>query len=176
MISNLWNKDRTQLNQIVPTPGDLIVNTTFRYDYMLPDEQVKRVGVNPEDVFTNNREKVSRELGDLFNLEVSGKYQITDSFALNATYSYAFKQKDSISGNLGYNYESLETYTDSSQQIVILGVSYSTMAAYRKKQSAVPMEFSIAYRNRFAGDGPRTSQANPVLDTRWIVVDLQILM
>lgn len=176
MISNLWNKNRTQLNQIVPTPGDVIVNTTFRYDYMLPDKQIKRVGDTPTEVFTNNREKVSRELGDLFNLEISGKYQITDSFALNATYSYGFKQKDSISGNLGYTYESLETYTDSSQQIVIFGASYSTMAAYRKKQSAVPMEISIAYRNRFAGDGPRTSQANPVLDTRWIVVGLKILM
>lgn len=174
-ISNLWSRNRTQLQQIVPAPGDMIFNATFRYDYMLPDNQVKRIGDTPDQSFTNNREKVSRKLGDLFNIEVSGKYQFTDTFAFTALYSYGFKQKDSISGNLGYNYESLEIYTDSSQQIVILRVSYSTLAAYRKQQSSVPMELSIAYRDRFAGDGPRTSQANPVLDTSWLVIGLNIL-
>jgi len=174
-ISNLWNRNPTQLRLIVPAPGDLIFNATFRYDYMLPDNPLKRVGDTPDQSFTNNREKVSRKLGDLFNIEVSGKYQFTDAFAFTALYSYGFKQKDSVSGNLGYNYESLETYTDSSQQIVILRASYSTIAAYRNKQSAVPMEFSIAYRDRFAGNGPRTSQTNPVLDTSWVVAGLNIL-
>jgi hypothetical protein len=134
-----------------------------------------RIGVNPDQIFTNNRERVSRNLGDLFSLEVSGKYQATDTIAFTAVYTYGFKSKDDISGDLGYNYESLEANTDSSQQIVILAVSYSTLAAYRDKQSSAPMEFSITYRDRFKGDGPRSGQANPVLDTSWVVVGMNIL-
>ena len=174
-VSNLWSKKPTQLHQIVPAPGDVIFNTTFRYDYMLPDKQIKRVGDTPDQVFSNNREKVSRKLGDIFSLEVSGKYQITDAIAFTALYTYGFKLKDDISGNMGYNYESLEANTDSNQQVVTLRASYSTLAAYRDKKFSVPMVFTIAYRNRFAGQGPRSAQANPVLDTSWIVVGLNVL-
>ena len=134
-----------------------------------------RIGDTPDQIFTNNREKVSRDLGDLFNLEISGKYQATDSFAFSVSYTYGFKQKDDISGNMGYNYESLEANTDSSQQVVILAASYSTLAAYREGQSVAPLEFSIAYRDRFKGDGPRSGQANPVLDTSWVVIGMNVL-
>jgi hypothetical protein len=174
-LSNLWSKKPTQLHQIVPAPGDVIFNTTFRYDYMLPDKKFKRVGDDPDQVFSNNREEVSRKLGDIFNLEVSGKYQITDAIAFTALYTYGFKLKDNISGNMGYNYESLEANTDSSQQVVTLRASYSTLAAYRDKKFSVPMVFTIAYRNRFAGQGPSSAQANPVLNTSWIVVGLSVL-
>ena len=174
-VSNLWTRQRTQLHQLVPVPGDVIFNTTFRYDYMLPDKKIKRVGDTPDQIFTNNREEVSRKLGDLFNLELSGKYQITDAIAFSALYTYGFKLKDSISGNMGYNYESLEANTDSHQQVITLRASYSTLAAYRRTKSGIPLVFSIGYRNRFDGQGPRSAQANPVLDTSWIVVGLSVL-
>lgn len=40
---------------------------------------------------------------------------------------------------------------------------------------ALPMEFSLAYRERFAGKEPSSSQANPVLYTRWVVADMTLL-
>ena len=76
---------------------------------------------------------------------------------------------------MGYNYESLEANTDSSQQVFVLRASYSTFADYRETKSGVPLLFTVAYRNRFAGQGPRSAQANPVLDTSWIVVGLNVL-
>ena len=174
-LSNLWSKQASQLHQIVPAPGDVIFNTTFRYDYMLPDKKVKRVGDTPDQTFTNNREKVSRKLGDLFNIEISGKYQITETIAFTGLYTYGFKLKDDISGNMGYNYESLEANTDSSQHVVALRASYSTLASYRETKSGIPLVLTLSYRNRFAGQGPRNAQANPVLDTSWIAVRLSVL-
>jgi len=37
------------------------------------------------------------------------------------------------------------------------------------------MEFSLAYRERFAGEGPSSGQANPVLYTRWVVAGMKFL-
>ena len=175
LVSNLWRDKPNNLYQELPLAGDVIINLTFRFDYMLPDTKVMRVGDIPDQVFTNNIERVSRKLGDLYNIEVSGKYQATDSISLSAIYTYGWKSKDDISGTMGFNYASLEANTDSSQQIIILALNYSTLAAYRNKQSAIPMEFSIAYRDRFKGDGPRTAQTNPVLHTSWVVASMKIL-
>lgn len=174
-LSNLWSTPRTPLRQLTPAPGDFILNTTVRYDYMLPDEKVKRVGDTPDQVFTNNREKVSRKLGDIVNVEISGKYQITDTFAFSALYTYGFKLEDNVSGNMGFNYQALEADTDSSQHIFVLKASYSTLSEYKQTRTGIPLVFTVAYRNRFAGEGPRSSQANPVLNTSWVVFGLNIL-
>jgi hypothetical protein len=174
-ISDLWNPKPKRVYQGVPSAGDVIFNLTFRYDYMLADKKWMRIGDSPGQTFTNNREKVSRKLGDLFNIEVSGKYQMTRALALTGLYTYGFKLKDDISGNMGYNYESLEAYTDSSQHVIVVGASYSTLAAYSEKQFSLPMQIDIAFRNRFAGKGPGNGQANPVLDTSWVVVGMKFL-
>ena len=76
---------------------------------------------------------------------------------------------------MGFNYSSLEANTDSKQEIIMVELTYSTLAAYRDQETSAPMEFSIAYRERFDGEGPRSGQANPILYTRWIVVGWQVL-
>jgi len=175
LISNLWQAEPGKLHQLVPNAGDVMLNFTLRYDLMLPDEKIMRIGDDPDQVLTSNRERVSRQLGDLFNFEVSAKYQASNALSYTLTYTYAVKSKDDIDGDKGYNYASLEADTDSSHQIFIVGAQYSTLASYSDQQSAAPMEFSIAYRERFKGDGPRSGQANPVLDTSWVVLGMKVL-
>jgi hypothetical protein len=175
LLSNLWSADKSQVHRLVPMPGDLVLNLTLRYDYMLPDKKTMRIGDTPDQVLTNNRERVDRKLGDLYNFEVSARYHATAALAFNLTYTYGGKFKDDIDGDKGYHYSSLETNTDSRQQIVIVGASYSTLAAYQQNQRGLPMEFSLAYRERFAGEGPSSGQANPVLYTRWIVAGMKVL-
>ena len=171
-LSNLWKKIHAPVSSAIAEPGDAVLNFTIRYDYMLPDKEVKRVGDTPDDIFTNNRERVSRKLGDRVDLEVSGRYKASKALSLSATYRFGFKFKDDISGNMGFRYESLEANTDSQEHIFILGASYSTVAAYKAKKFPIPLVFSIAYRDRFAGHGPRSGQVNPKLRTRWIVAGL----
>ncbi len=119
-LSNLWSEERTPLRAQAPVPGDVVMNATLRYDYMLPDKQIKRIGDDPDQILTANRERVERKLGDLFGLEVSGSFQLSESIAVTALYNYASKRKDDISGTMGFNYESLEAHTDSSQHIAIV--------------------------------------------------------
>lgn len=176
LLSSLWRASRSTLDPVSPAPGDLILNLTLRYDWMLPDDKVMRIGDTPEQILTANRERVDRELGDLFNLEASLKYQASDALALSLVYTFVREQKDDIDGDLGFNYASLEADTDSTQQIVILALDYSSLPAYRRQQSAAPMRFSLAYRERFGGDGPRGGQANPILYTRWLVAGLELLI
>lgn len=173
-LSNLWRREPASLDGSVTRPGDAVVNFTLRYDYMLPDKELKRVGDTPDDFFTNNREKVERKLGDRVDLEVSGKYRLSRALSLSATYRYGFKFKDDISGNMGFRYESLEVNTGSREQIVVIGARYSTLAAYRAKKARVPMVFSIAYRDRFDARGPRSGQVHPKLRTRWIVAGFAV--
>ena len=172
LLSNLWSKSASSL-QTLPAGGDLVANLTFRYDYMFPDSKTMRIGDTPDQVLTSNRERVDRELGDLYNLEAALKYYASDAFALGLVYTYGGKFKDDIDGNEDYNYSSLEKNTDSSQQIIKLEASYSTLPAYQAQRSRFPMEFSLAYRERFKGDGPSSGQANPVLYTRWVVVGMK---
>ena len=132
-------------------------------------------GDTPDQVLTSNRERVDRELGDLYNLEASLKYHASDALAFTLTYTYGGKFKDKIEGDQDFNYRSLEADTDSHQQIVIVAASYSTLAAYQQQSSRLPMEFSLAYRERFDGAGPSSGQANPVLYTRWVVAGMKFL-
>ena len=114
-------------------------------------------------------------MGDIYQFEVSARYHATGALAFALTYTRSGKFEDDIDGDMGFNYESLEADTDSEQQIVILEASYSTLAAYAAQQSPAPMEFSLAYRERFDGAGPSSGQANPVLYTRWLVADFTLM-
>ncbi len=174
LLSNTWQDLPSSLDAALPLPGDLVFNLTLRYDYMLPDDRIMRIGDTPDQLFTNNRERVDRELGDLYNFELSLRYQASPALSLFTTLTRAWKDKDRISGDLGYNYATLEAYTDSKQQIIVVGLDYSTLAAWRDQQSGLPLEFSLAYRERFEGEGPRAGQANPVLYTRGLVAGLTL--
>jgi len=175
LLSNRWKPLQSDLREPFRAAGDLLLNLTFRFDYMLPDDRIMRVGDTPEQTFTNNRERVDRELGDIYNLELSTRYWTSEALSFGATYTYGFKTKDDIDGDKGYHYSSLEADTDFEEQIIIVAANYSTLAAYRDGRSSLPMEFSLAYRERFAGKGPQSGQANPRLYTRWLVIGMQLM-
>ena len=174
LLNGLWSAGSSRLHQAVAAPGDLVFNLTLRYDYMLPDDKIMRIGDTPEQVLTRNRERVDRELGDIYNIELSTRYHVSNALAVTLTWTYGAKFKDDIDGDRGFNYSSLEADTDSRQQIVILSANYSTLAAYQRQQSALPMELSLAYRERFDGEGPSSGQANTILYTRWFVAGMKL--
>lgn len=178
-IHNIWSAypptvapGPPELNQ----PGDLVLDGTFRYDWVLPDESVKRVSSSITNPITTNREKVERDLGDKFDFEFSGKLYLTSAWSVTAQYRYAFKLEDEIHGRRGFLYRTLEQDTDATEQIYILSLSYSTLPLYLEKKFPIPMGFSLSYRDRFAGSGAHSAQSpSQVLKSRYISVGLQIL-
>jgi len=146
---------------------NLVLDVTFSYDLYLPDEQTLRV---PDDVnhpITANKEKVSRNLGDIFMLDASAKYQFLKGSFVFLDYKYGYSWKDSVSGNMGFAYQSLEDETDWTEQVIEVGLAYSTVPLYVEKKFPVPLNASLAYRNRFAG-------SNNVFKSEYIALALQL--
>ena len=146
-----------------------VFNATFRYDLLLPDKELLRV---PDDVNVpitdeEHKERVKRNLGDIMEIELTGTYTLSELFNLSLLYKYGFKQKDKISGNKGFAYESLELETDWTEHVGKIELSYSTIPLYMAKKATVPLIASLSYRNRFAG-------SNNILKSQYIGLALQV--
>src|SRR5262249_7265034 len=144
IVSHLWTGPRPP-----GTPGDLVLNGTFRYDWYLPDHEVKRVPDDVNNPITANRENVSRDLGDRFEFEVSAQYFLPKGFYVGALYRYGFKLEDQVSGHRGFAYKSLEDETARTEHIAMFSVGYSTLGLYRAGAFPLPMGAAVTYRNRF---------------------------
>ena len=149
-------------------PGTIVINGTIRYDLVLPDKQVKRVPDHVNNPLTANKENVSRDLGDIVELEASAKYNFLTGFTFSSLYKYGFKLKDHVSGNQGFTYSSLEDETDYTEQVFIVGLAYSTFPLYLQKKFPLPLTTSLSYRNRFAG-------SNNVSKSAYIGLGLEVL-
>jgi len=137
---------------------NLTMNFTFKYDLLLPDKETRRVPDDVNQPITANREKVRRNLGDVFTLEGSASYQFLDAFNISALYYYYFKLKDKVSGDEGFRYETLEEESDASAHSFIGSLSYSTIPLFRQKKFPLPLVASIAYENVFAGENNTLKQ------------------
>jgi len=143
-----------RLNNDLIAVKNFTFNATLKYDLYLPDEQTLRVleAVDRPLAYKANTEMVDRNLGDIFEFELSGDWSFTNMFSLYGTYKYGSRQKDEVSGNrTDLNYDSLENQTDWSYQSAIAGISYSTVSKYLDKKASIPFSVEIDYENVFAG-------------------------
>jgi hypothetical protein len=94
---------------------------------------------------------VKRDLGDIYEFESAARYGLLEGLTLTGYYRFTFKNKDKISGKLGFVYRTLEEETQPKSHIYSVGLSYSTVPLYQQKRFPVPMTATLYYRNRFAG-------------------------
>jgi hypothetical protein len=174
IVSNLWKTAALRGTPMLPRTGDLILNGTFRYDLVFPQQDTKRIPDDVNNPLTTNRERVRIDIGDKFEFEASGTYYVFDSLSLSALYKYGFKLEDDVSGNRNLAYHTLEQDTDAEEHLYIVGLTYSTLPLYRERRFSLPLSVSLSYRDRFAGAGPRTPYGQ-VLKSRYLDVGLQIL-
>lgn len=149
---------------------NLLLNATVKYDLYLPDEETMRVlfSVDRPLAPIANKEKVDRNLGDIFRLELSGQYSLSKTFHAGLVYEYADKQRDKVSGsNPTLNYNSLENETDQTSHVYKVYLAYSTGPLFMEKKFAVPLDVILTYRDRFAG-------TNKVFDAQNISLEVAL--
>lgn len=131
----------------VPDAGSFFINTTFRYDYFIRDKQELRVC----DIHTPicpDKDNVTRKIGDIVEAELSANIGLLTGFYITPLYKYGHKFKDHYSkGN-----DVLSPETDYNEHIAKVGLSYTTLPLFMKKQFPVPLTGTIFYKERFAGD------------------------
>lgn len=137
---------------------NLVLNVTPRYYLIFPQKVRLRVPESVHKPITTNEESVHRDLGDVIELETSGTYNFFDGFGFSLLYKFGYKLRDHVSGDRGFNYESLESETRTKEHIGIASLSYSTIPLFEKQKFPIPITASVSYRNRFAGMNILNSQ------------------
>jgi hypothetical protein len=174
IISNLWKEQPTPAAAGVHAPGDVVLNGTFRYEWVLPDEVTLRVA--DANTLTTTRERLDRDLGDRFDFEVSGLYQLTPGFSLSLAYRYGFKLEDEFRSRRGLPVHLLEEDTDSTEQVYFVKLAYSTLPLYRAARFPLPLDVAVTWRDRFAGSGPRSAGSpSQVLKTQYIGLYVRVI-
>jgi hypothetical protein len=139
---------------------NLVLNATFRYDLVLPDKETMRVPRDVNRPVTSNKEKVDRDLGDIFEFEGSGTYDLPflEGLSFSLLYNFSFQLEDEVDGDGGFDYKSLEDETDWTSHYFIAGLSYSTIPLFKAKKFPLPLTASIEYENWFAGSNNTLKQ------------------
>jgi hypothetical protein len=169
VVSNLWKgapKTPVEGGSGVPGEGDLVLNGTFNYDVVLPDKIRKRISTDPNRPIALNKESVSRDIGDYFQLEGSAKYGLLEGLFFSGTYRYGIKNADSVTGSIGH-IAGLEKETRATEHFYIIDLSYSTLPLYAQNKFFLPLTASVSYRNRFAG-------SNNVVRSQYIGLGLKV--
>ncbi len=136
---------------------NIILNATLRYEMVFSHTETYRVPA-PGEFLTGNKETVDIDPGDVLEIEVQGKYQFDNGLGFSLAYEYGRKFEDSFSGDSGNSYKVLEENSDAKSHIYRVNVSYSTINKYVAKEFPVPLNVSIGYRNRFAGENTLNSK------------------
>jgi hypothetical protein len=148
----MFQKDGLGKRLGFPAPGELLVNTTIRYDYNLPNTQQARV-CNPNLICNNIDDNVRRKLGDVVAVDVSAKLGVLlNGLIFVPRYFYAYKFKDAYSGdNPNFTYGDLAIDTQRTEHLYFLSLVYSTVPLVGEKRFWLPLSLSVTYRDRFAG-------------------------
>jgi hypothetical protein len=176
VVSNLW-KDRDPAaasRTHTPGTGDVVLNFTFKYDWILPEEVTIRAG--EENSLPTHRARVDRDIGDRFEFELGARYVVWSPFSVSGLYRYVFKTEDRISGPTGFPHNLAEKDTDASEHLYIVQANYSTIPLYLQRRFPLPLNVFIAFRDRFAGSGTRAAGSpSQVLKTRYISLGVQFI-
>jgi hypothetical protein len=139
----------------VPTPGAFFLNSTFRYEAILPDEKPVRVCPIHQPVCPDFDPHVQRDVGDMVEAEIAGTVGLLPGLAITPLYTYTHKFQDHYNGHLGFNYRILKEETDFDSHSVEVRLSYSTVPLFVEKHFPLPLSISVRYTDRLASNNNR---------------------
>jgi len=77
---------------------------------------------------------------------------------MDLMYRFAYQADDSVAGATNYDYSVFSKDTFREEQVGRVGLSYSTIPAFKRDEFALPLVTSIEYRDRFAGKNVSVSR------------------
>ncbi len=151
---------------------DVIVGRRFwasaivRVVQPMADRPIVRIPATPDELFVPayREAQIERTLGRQLELELNPRYAFTDFFSVWGQYQLRSKQADRNRGTFELPAEGelpavtvdasiLDVESEAREQRAGLGVSYSTLAAYTRGASSLPLEVSWLYRRSLGGEG-----------------------
>lgn len=151
--------------------ADVLVGRRFwasfvgRYGVQQADAQFLRIPDQPNAPFAAGYRKqfVSRDLGDYFVGEFTPRVSLSDALMFTATYSYYSKGEDAYTGQFPattldggsttLDASILNAGTARTEQRLVGGFTYSTMAAYYRGRAKRPLEVSYVFGQSLGGSG-----------------------
>jgi hypothetical protein len=128
-------------------------NATLRYVAQLPDRELRRVPVRvdvplakPED-----REEISRDLGDSFEAEAELRYAFNPALGASARYVFSARAATDIEGDRGLAYRSLIDETAAVDHSIGAAFHFSTVPWYLEGEAALPIDVSAGVSRSIAG-------------------------
>lgn len=138
---------------------NLFINGSVFYTIPFSQHTDKRITTDPHEqlVSISKKKRVDIEPGDVLELETAVKYKFSDikpleGFSLEGVYHYTNVAKSKVKDPDGNRLPGLEGETDGYDHIYIIKLGYSTTPLFIQKKFPVPMDLSLSYRDRFAGN------------------------
>ena len=156
------------------------VSAVARYTLQMADKRVMRITDAPEQPMAAayRQQTVSRDLGDEINFEITPRWTLNDHIGLAGQYAYRRKFSDSYAGRF--------TVTDLAGQQAVIdaatlgletgarehrfggGLSYSTVAAFERGETRLPLEINYFHFQTTLGSGGRVPKLGfDRVEVRW---------
>jgi hypothetical protein len=133
----------------------LTFNGSVFYTLTLPQDSERRIVTDPHKPLSDTKKNVEIDPGDILEFETSVKWQIpwVNGCSVEGLYHFTKTFKDSVSGSItGPQAQALESETDGEDHFYIAKISYSTIPLFLQKKFPLPMDISVAFRDKFAGN------------------------
>ncbi|MGE3541972.1 MAG: hypothetical protein AB7N91_31720 [Candidatus Tectimicrobiota bacterium] len=141
--------------------GGVVLNTTFRYEAILPDTKPFRVCNVHQPLCPDFDPQVHRDVGDILEAEVAGTVGLLPGLTLTPQYIYTHKFQDHFRGDLGFQYGQLKAETDTDSHSLEVRLAYSTASLFAAQRFPVPLSVAVRYVERLASTNNR-------LQTRYV--------
>jgi hypothetical protein len=144
------------------------VSLVARYNVQLADTRVMRItdAPNRELAPAYRQQTVTRDLGDVFDVELNPRWVLNDYIAIAGHYYYRRKFSDRYTGTFNVSNlagqsvtldaSTLNLETEAREHRFGGGLSYSTLAAYEKGKAGLPLELTLFHYETTAGSGGNT--------------------
>jgi hypothetical protein len=151
----VWQRPGLAQRLGVLTAGEFFLNTTFRYEAILPDTKPFRVCDIHQPLCPDFDPHVHRDVGDLVEAEIAGTVGLLPGLTLTPMYTYTHKFQDQFRGDRGFHYGQLQAETDVDFHTLDLRLAYNTALLVAQQRFPVPLSLSLRYIDRLAGTNNR---------------------